>query len=107
MKTEKDPLIEHLNPEVRLFPEVNLEGAIMAAVREEVQLRKEARRLRRRGLMCLTAFLLLLALALWNTSNGYSHQAYHNPLIGFGMTLLFLLILFAQFEAWKGKLNTT
>ncbi len=104
MTTDNDPLKEYLNPDLKLFPEVDLEASIMATVREEAKLQAQAQQLRRKGLMCLTAFLLLLGLALWQTSNGYSHPVYEAPLIGLGITLLFLLALFAQLEAWKGKL---
>lgn len=103
MANEKDPLKDFLTPGFELFPAPDLEAGIMSAVREEAILRQKARQLRRKGLMFLCLFLLLLVLALWSTSNGYSNTVYKNPFIGLGMATLALLILFAQLEAWKSR----
>ena len=87
---------------LQLYPEVDLEEAIMASVGQEAELRKKVRRLRRRGLAFLSFFLLLLGFALYCTQAGYSTNAYASPLLGYGFCLLFLLVLFLQLEVWCG-----
>jgi cytochrome bd-type quinol oxidase subunit 2 len=103
MPAEQDPLKEHLHTGVNLFPEVDLEEAIMVAVRKEAELQQKAQHLRRKGLLFLTVFLFLLALALWYTKNGYSHPIYQEQFVNYGFSLLFVLVLFAQLEAWWHK----
>lgn len=85
---------------LQLYPEVDLEDAIMASVHQEAELRKKVRRLRRRGMAFLSLFLLLLGFALYCTQAGYSTDVYASPLLGYGFSLLFLLVFFVQLEVW-------
>lgn len=72
----------------------------MAFVHREAATREKVRRLRRRGLVFLSLFLLLLGFALYCTQAGYAADAYSSPLLGYGFALLFLLVLFVQVEVW-------
>jgi cytochrome bd-type quinol oxidase subunit 2 len=103
MSDKQDPLKEYLHTGVDLYPDVDLEASIMTIVKEEAAAQQKAQRLRRTGLLFLTGFILLLALALWLTSTGYSHPHYQDQLTNYGFALLFSLVLFAQLEAWWKK----
>lgn len=103
MADKQDPLQEYLHTGVDLYPDIDLETTIMAAVRKEAVARQKAQRLRRKGLLFLTGFILLLALALWLTSTGNSHPEYQDQLTNYGFALLFTLVLFVQLEVWWKK----
>ncbi|MFK8165231.1 MAG: hypothetical protein AB8H12_22485 [Lewinella sp.] len=103
MSDQQDPLKEYLHTGIDLYPDVDLETTIMKMVKKEAVARQKAQRLRRTGLLCLTGFILLLALALWLTKTGYSHSEYQNELTNYGFALLFSLVLFVQLEVWWKK----
>lgn len=103
MSAEHDPLKKVLTPGTPVFPEVDMEVSIMAAVRIASAAQQKARRLRRLGLLFLTIFLSLLGLALWFTKYGYTHPAYQEQVVNYGFAILFILVLFAQLEAWWHK----
>ena len=67
MSTEKDPQEELFPKGISLYPDLDLEAPIMAAVRQQAAVKERVHKLRRNGLIFLTIFLILVALAWWIT----------------------------------------
>lgn len=103
MPTEKDSFENGLPGGMQLYPNVDVEDAVMASVHKLAEARKQAYRLRRRGLVCLSVFLLLALLALFFSRAGAAHSSYVSSLTNYGFVLLFLGMLFVQLEAWWRK----
>lgn len=106
MKEENDALSKQLDLPGGLYPPVDLEDGIMAAVRAEAEVRTKVKRLRRRGGFFFILFLLLTGAAFLLTQKGASLNAGTDPMF-VGVVVLVALLLFLQLETgWSNRRPT-